>query len=102
MDIWEYETDVLGTKLTTDGTPRTVYPVFAGSYNRFWSQGVFSPFYMRVDDGMEVISGIGTAASDVIRPNETRVITVGSRGASFPGDYHHLVMGLISIGFAHA
>ncbi len=102
VDLWEYETDVLGTKQTTDATPRTVYPVFAGSYNRFWNQGIFSPFYMRVDDGMEVKTGIGTGASDVVRLNETRVITAGSRGASFPGDFHHLVTGLISIGFAHA
>jgi hypothetical protein len=102
VDLWEYETDVLGTKASTDTTPRTLYPVFAGAYNRFWNQGIFSPFYMRVDDGQEVKDTIGTGGSDVLRPNETRVITVGSRGSSFPGDYHHLVLGLISLNFAHA
>lgn len=103
VDIWEYETAVLGTKQSADTTPRTLYPVFGGAYGRAWNQGVYSPFYMRVDDGMEVKAdiGVGGAGVDVIRPNETRVITVGSRGSSFPGDFHHMALGLISLGFAH-
>lgn len=100
VDVWEYETDVLGAKATTDTVPIVVYPVFAGAYNRFWNMGIFSPTYMRVDDGMEV-KAVGTGGVDVIRPNETRVITVGSRGSSFPGDMHHLVLGLINLTVDH-
>jgi len=103
VDVWEYETDVLGTKQTADATPITVYPIFAGSYNRFWNMGIYSPTYMRVDDGMEVKAdiGVGGTNTDVIRPNETRVITVGSRGSSFPGDMHHLVLGLVNTSVDH-
>jgi len=102
VDLWEYDPAILGTKATVDATPRDMHVVFGGAYGRAWNQGIFSPVYMRVDDGMEVVAGIGTGASNVLRPNETRVITVGSRGSSFPGDFHHIVMGQISLGFAHA
>jgi hypothetical protein len=101
VDLWEYDTDLLVAKESTDAGTYALDVLFAGSYGKFWNQGIYSPTYMRVDDGMEVVDGIGVGGANVIRPNETRVITVGSRGASFPGDWHHLVMGLVSRSQAH-
>jgi hypothetical protein len=92
-DLWEYDSALMGTKVTADGTPRTVLPILGGKYGQAWNQGIWTPFYMRVDDGFEVVQR-GTGNVNVLRPNETRVITVGASGASFPGNPNDVVMGL--------
>lgn len=103
VDLWEYNTALTLAKESTDTTPRAYEVIYGGMYGKAWAQGILTPFYLRVDDGYEVLArGTGGTPSDVIRINETRVITAGSRGTSFPLDYHHLVLGFIVKTFAHA
>ena len=69
-------------------------PMFAGKYGAAWNLGMYSPLYMRVDDGRQVVADAAGSGIDTVRPNETRIITAGTRGSSFPGNYQDLVMGV--------
>jgi hypothetical protein len=95
VDCWEYDGSLLSAKATTDSTPYPITGIFAGKYADAWNLGVYSAPYLRVDDGREVVARVddGSAVSTV-RPNETRILTVGSRGSSFPGNYADIVLGL--------
>lgn len=93
VDVWKYNTDVHPASYETDDdTPGTVtvFPVWGGSYSKFWALGTYTPYYLRIDDGFEVVDGAGVGSSNVLRGNETSVFTSGSRGSSWPLDYHHL------------
>jgi hypothetical protein len=96
-DVWEYDSSLLDTKLTGDVGTWPMLPIFAGKYGRAWNLGMYTPLYMRVDDGREVVAAIGTGDSNVTRVNETRVITAGTKGSSFPGNFNDLVMGLAMV-----
>lgn len=89
VDVWEYDEELFGQQTLDDASACKVDVVFCGAYGKFWNLGVFTPFYLRVDEGYEVLtSGVGGAS--VLRNNETKVLTSGSKGSSFPNDYHHL------------
>lgn len=92
VDVWKYNTDVHPASYEDDDpvTTKTLFPVWGGSYGKFWALGTYTPYYMRIDDGFEVIDGAGVGAGGVLRSNETSVFTSGSRGSSWPLDYHHL------------
>jgi hypothetical protein len=93
VDLWEYSQDLFGQQDSDDATPCKLDVVFVGSYGKFWNLGVYSPFYARVDEGYEVVANRGVVTGfSTLRANETKVITTGSKGSSFPGDYHHLAM----------
>lgn len=101
VDLWEYDPANLSAKTSGDGTPVTIVPVFGGEYGGTWNLGIYNPYYVRVDDGFEVVDGIGTGPSNVLRPNETRVITTGSKGSSWPGDFNKLVIGMCVMSHDH-
>jgi hypothetical protein len=102
VDLWEYDPALVGTKQSSDSTPVTWLPVWGGRYGMSWNNGTWLPIYFRVDDGFEVKVDHGIdSTQEVLRPNETRVITAGSAGTSFPGDFNHLVMGLCVTSHAH-
>lgn len=92
VDVWEYPEELFGQQTLDDVSACKADVVFVGSYGKFWNLGVFSPFYLRVDEGYEVVADRGvTTGFSTLRSNETKVLTSGSKGSSFPGDYHHLV-----------
>lgn len=103
IDAWEYDSALIGVKQSVgDTTAATWLPIFAGRYGQTWNHGTWLPFYLRVDDGFEVVTNAGVGGTpEVLRPNETRVITAGSAGTSFPGNFTDLVMGLAVIDQAH-
>jgi len=102
VDVWEYDPSLLTAKQSTDDPVVALTVIYAGSYQKQWNLGIYTPYYIRVDDGFEVMTDVGSGDSEVLRPNETRVITAGSRGSSFPGDYHHLVLGLVDLATGHS
>jgi hypothetical protein len=87
-DIWEAPEGLFNVRATDDDTPTEVLPIIAGRYGRGWTHGVFTPASMRVDKGFEVVTDAGVGDSEVLRDNETTVITTSSKGSSWPGDYH--------------
>ena len=93
-DVWEYDASLLATKQTGDVGTYDMLPMFAGRYGGAWNLGMYSPLYMRVDDGRQVIADAAGSGIDTVRTNETRIITAGTRGSSFPGNYQDLVMGI--------
>lgn len=92
VDVWKYNNDVHPDGFASDdGTPVQLYPVWGGSYGKFWALGTYTPYYLRIDDGFQVMDDTGVVNGvDVLRSNETSVFTSGSRGSSWPLDYHHL------------
>jgi hypothetical protein len=94
-DVWEYDMALSqSTKQTGDVGLYTILPIYGGRYNSVWNLGMYTPLYFRADEGMEVAVDRGTGDSETLRPNETKMITAGTKGASFPGNYQDLVMAL--------
>lgn len=87
-DVWEAPNGLVEA-WDSDDTPTAdvLTPIIGGRYGRAWHHGVLTPLNMRVDRGMEVkAAGVGSA--NVLRDNETMVITTSTKGSSWPGDYH--------------
>jgi hypothetical protein len=98
VDLWiaphGFVPSVVSDRTTTNtGTgitqQDTVFPIFGGKYGGGWNQGVFTPFTLRVDDGMESRSD---GAVNRLRPTETKVTTASQKGSSWPGNYNDVVI----------
>ena len=90
VDLWEAPVGHIPSRATTDAAPITVYPIIGGKYGMAWNQGIFSPLTMRIDEGFEAVADAGSVAR--LRPTQSKVTTASSKGSSWPGDYHHLVI----------
>lgn len=95
VDLWiaphGFVPSVTGdTTATTYTTGTTLYPIFGGKYGGGWNQGVFTPFNLRVDDGME--SRTDGDSVNRLRPTETKVTTASQKGSSWPANYNDVVI----------
>lgn len=93
VDVWLVPNGSLGPKQTEDTSPIEVQGlIFGGSYG---GSGIIMPFDapgIMIDDGFEVVTEGG---KQVLRRNDTKVLTTKSCVGIVPSDMENLVMAIV-------
>jgi hypothetical protein len=93
VDVWAIPDGALAAKTTADSPALAITGmIFGGEYRKTGIIAPYAPFSLVVDDGFEVVA-VDTV--NVLRRNDTKVLTSKSVQAVAPWDTEALVLGFL-------